>query len=478
MEKIRKKETIMGKYEQLAKDIIREVGGAENIQAVTHCITRLRFTLKDEAKANEETLKGMKDVVTIVHAGGQFQVVIGNKVNLVYADVTEVLGITDGKAVEEEAPAQKKGPMAAVIDIISSCFAPILGPMVACGLMKGINALLVFLLGTTYSASGTYLVLNAIGDTMFYFMPVMLGYSCSKKFHVNPVVGMLIGAAMCMPALQSASLSAKEVLGTAGVLGNYYIKFLGIPMIATTYTGSVIPVVVVCAFAGLIQKYAKKIVPELVQSFMVPFLVMVISIPVGLLAIGPVIQLLTNLLSNGFTTLFNFSPLLTGIVLGFFWQVLIIFGLHWSAVPIAMINIAAVGYDTLLMVTHPTVFAQFGALLAMFFKMKDQNKKIQTVPAMISAVFGVTEPSIYGFTLPAKTPFIASLVGGAVGNCLMCVLGARRYIMGAGGIVGLVNYIAPDGSMGGVVAAVIAMVAAIAVSFGLTFFLWKDQTKA
>lgn len=465
----------MGKYEQLAKDIVAQVGGPENISAVTHCITRLRFTLKDEAKANEDALKAMKDVITIVHAGGQFQVVIGNKVNLVYADVTEVLGLTDNAP---EAPAEKKGFLASVIDIISSCFAPILGPMVACGLMKGINALLVFLLGTAYSASGTYLVLNAIGDTMFYFMPVMLGYSSSKKFGVNPVVGMLLGAAMCMPALQSASLSTKEMLGSMGMLGDYYITFLGIPMVATTYTSSVIPVVVVCAFAGQIQKLAKKIVPDLVQSFLVPFLVMVISIPVGLLVIGPVIQFMTNLLSNGFTALFNFSPLATGIVLGFFWQVLIIFGLHWSAVPIAMINLAANGYDTLLMVTHPAVFAQFGALLAMFVKMKDQNKKMQTIPAMISAVFGVTEPSIYGFTLPAKTPFVASLIAAAVGNALMCILGAKRYIMGAGGIVGLVNYVAPDGSMSGVVAAVIAMLAAIAVGFGLTFFLWKDKSEA
>lgn len=468
----------MGKYEQLAKDIIAQVGGPENINAVTHCITRLRFTLKDEAKANEEALKKMKDVITIVHAGGQFQVVIGNKVNLVYADVTEVLGLTDTASAVAEAPAEKKGFLASVIDIISSCFAPILGPMVACGLMKGINALLVFLLGASYSASGTYLVLNAIGDTMFFFMPVMLGYSSSKKFGVNPVVGMLIGAALCMPALQSSALSAKEVLGSAGMLGDYYITFLGIPMIATTYTSSVIPVVVVCAFAGQVQKLAKKYVPDLVQSFLVPFLVMIISIPMGLLVIGPVIQFLTNLLSNGFTTLFNFSPLVTGIVLGFFWQVLIIFGLHWSAVPIAMINLAANGYDTLLMVTHPAVFAQFGALLAMFVKMKDKDKKMQTIPAMISAVFGVTEPSIYGFTLPAKTPFVASLIAAAVGNALMCILGAKRYIMGAGGIVGLVNYVAPDGSMGGVVAAVIAMLAAIAVGFGLTFFLWKDKENA
>lgn len=465
----------MGKYEGLAKAVIQEVGGPENINSVTHCITRLRFSLKDESKANEEALNQMKDVVSIIRAGGQFQVVIGNKVNLVYEDVVQVLGIQDAPN-ETEDTGGKKGFVGSLIDIISSCFAPILGPMVACGLMKGINALLVFLLGASYSGSGTYMVLNAIGDTMFYFMPIMLGYSSSKKFGLNPVVGMLLGAALCMSALQASTLSSMEALGSAGMLGDYYITFLGIPMIAANYTNSVIPVVVLCAFAGKIQKLAKKFVPELIQSFFVPFLVLIISIPVGLLVIGPVVQFLTNLLSDGFTTLFNFSPLVTGIILGFFWQVLIIFGLHWSAVPVAMINLSANGFDTLLMVTHPTVFAQVGALFAMFLKMRDKNKKSQAIPAMISGIFGVTEPSIYGFTLPAKTPFIASLVGGAVGNCLMCALGAKRYIMGAGGIVGLVNYIAPDGSMSGVVVAVIAMLAAIAVSFALTFFLWKDPS--
>lgn len=470
----------MGKYESLAKDIIQAVGGEENINSVTHCITRLRFKLKDESIAKEDEIKNMSDVVTVVHSAGQFQVVIGNKVNLVYADVAEVLGIQDAPKKEDAAEEKEEpqGFLNKLIDIISSCFAPILGPMVACGLMKGVNALLVFILGASFQASGTYLVLNAIGDAIFYFMPIILGYASAKKFNLNPVVGSLIGAALCTGALQQSTLSANEALGSAGILGSYYTRFLGIPMIAANYTSSVIPIVVINAFAGKVQKWAKKIVPELIQSFGVPFVTMVISIPVGLLVIGPVVQLFTNLLSNGFSALFAFSPVITGIILGFFWQVLVIFGLHWSAVPIAMINISQFGYDTLLMVTHATVFAQVGALAAMFFKLKNPSRKYQTIPAMISGLFGVTEPSIYGFTLPAKTPFIASLIGGAVGNGIMCVFGARRYIMGAGGIVGFMNYIAPDGNMSGVVVAVVAAVVAAAIAFGITFMLWKDKENA
>lgn len=465
----------MGKYEQLAKDIIKNVGGKENINGLTHCITRLRFKLKDESKANDDILKNMDGVVTVMHSAGQYQVVIGNHVPNVYADVCEVAGI-GGDAAESEGDAPK-GVFNKLIDIISGCFQPILGPLVACGIVKGINALLVFLMGETYSASGTYLVLNAIGDSVFYFMPILLGYSAAKKFGVNVVVGMLIGGVLCYPSIQAATLSTREALGTIGILGDYYTTFLNIPMVATDYTNSVIPVVVVVAFASVVQKYAKKYIPEIVQNFFVPFLVLIISLPIGLLVIGPVVELFTNLLSMGFTNMFNFSPVVTGIVLGLFWQVLIIFGLHWSAVPVAMINITNLGYDTLLMVTHPAAFAQTAALFAMYLKMKDKKKKMLALPAIASGLCGVTEPSIYGYTLPAKTPFIASMVGAAVGNGMMCMMGVKRYIMGAGGVFGMVNYISPEGDVSGMYISLLCIGVAMIIGFALTFIFWKDTSE-
>lgn len=465
----------MGKYESLAKKIVKEVGGKENINTVTHCITRLRFKLKDESLANENALKELEDVITVVRSGGQYQVVVGNKVSLVYQDVCGILGFSEeNQGEQEEAP---KGIVNKFIDIISACFAPILGPLVACGIIKGLNALLVFLLGSAFSASGTYLVLNAIGDSMFYFMPVLLGYAAAKKFNVNVVVGMLIGASLCYPSIQAKALASGEALGAIGILGDYYTTFLNIPMIATDYTSSVIPVIVVVAFASFIEKKVKQRIPELIQNFFVPFLVLIISLPVGLLIIGPLVELFTNALSYGFTAMFDFSPVITGIILGFIWQVLIIFGLHWSAVPVAMINLSNMGYDTLLMVTHPAAFAQTAALFAMFLKMKDKKKKMLSLPAIVSGLCGVTEPSIYGYTLAAKKPFIASMIGAAVGNGMMCVLGVKRYIMGAGGVFGMVNYISPEGDVSGVVMAALSIIVAMAISFLLTFVFWKDDSE-
>lgn len=465
----------MGKYEQLAKNIVKEIGGKENISSLTHCITRLRFKLKDESKANDDALKNMDGVITVMRSAGQYQVVIGNHVPFVYNDVCEIADIKETVPSNEEEKAPK-GLINKFIDIISACFSPILGPLVACGIIKGLNALFVFLLGPWFSNTGTYLTLNAIGDSVFFFMPIVLGYSAAKKFKVNLVVGILIGASLCYPSIQKAALAAGNPLGSIDLLGQYYTTFLGIPMVATKYTASVIPVVIIVGFASVIQKLAKKYVPEILQNFFVPFFVLIISLPVGVLIIGPLVELFTNLLSGGFTTLFNFSPIITGIVLGFFWQILVIFGLHWSAVPIAMINLSKLGYDTLLIVTHPAAFAQTAALFAMFLKMKDKKKKMLALPAIISGLCGVTEPSIYGYTLPAKKPFIASLIGSSIGTGLICALGAKRYTMGAGGVFGLVNYISPEGDASGVLYAIISILVAMVISFAITMFLWNDDS--
>lgn len=468
----------MGKYEQLARDILKEVGGKENINSLTHCITRLRFKLKDESKANDDNLKNMDGVVTVMHSAGQYQVVIGNHVPAVYADVCEIAGIAAGGAADEEEEAPK-GVFNKLIDIISGCFSPILGPMCAAGIIKGLNALLNFLLGASYAASGTYMVLNAIGDAVFYFMPVMLGYSSAKKFKLNPVTGMLIGAALCYPTIQADALKAAgKAVGSLGILGSYYKTFAGIPWIAANYTSTVVPVLVVTALAGKIQKLAKKLVPEMLQNFFVPFFVLLISLPVGFLIIGPVVSLATNALSTGFTSLFKMSPVVGGALVGFFWQILVIFGLHWALVPLAMINITTLGFDNVLASSFAASFAQTAALFAMFLKMKDEKRKALALPAVVSGICGVTEPSIYGFTLPEKKPFIISCIGGAIGAAFTSAMNAPVYIMGGLGVFGIVNYISPKGDAHGMYMQLIGIVIAMVVSFVLTFILWSDKSEA
>lgn len=466
----------MGKYEKLAKEILENVGGKENINSLTHCITRLRFRLKDESKANDEALKNNLGVVTVMKSAGQYQVVIGNHVPAVFEDVCSIAGISnDAPAAEAEAP---KGVLDTLIDIISGCFQPILGPLCAAGIIKGLNALLVFLLGAGFSASGTYLVLNAIGDSIFYFLPIILGYTAAKKFNVNVVVGMIIGASLCYPIIQTDTLSAAgKAIGTLPMIGAYYTKFLGIPFISGNYTSTVVPVICIVALAAQIQKIAKKYVPEMLQNFFVPFFVLIISLPIGLLVIGPVVGLLTQVLSNFFAALYKLSPVVTALVVGAFWQCLVIFGLHWALVPMAMVNLGNLGFDTILPGMTGTTFAATGIMLATYLKTKDPNKKALAIPATISAFCGVTEPAIYGFLLPEKTPFVFSCIGGAVGGAIMGALNAKMYVMGGLGIFSVVSFISPKGEASGLVAALICGAVSMLVGFLLAFFFGKKEDK-
>lgn len=464
----------MSKYENLAKEILENVGGKENINSLTHCVTRLLFRLKDESKANDEALKNNPGVVTVMKSAGQYQVVIGNHVPLVYADVCELAGISNGtQQVEEEAP---QGLFNKLIDIISGCFQPILGPLCAAGIIKGLNALLVFILGSSFNNSGTYMILNAIGDSIFNFLPIILGYTAAKKFNVNVIVGMIIGATLCYPTIQTDTLSAAgKAIGTLPFIGSYYTKFIGIPFVSGNYTSTVVPVICIVALAAQIQKIAKKFVPEMLQNFFVPFFVLIISLPIGLLVIGPVVSLLTTVLSNMFAGLYAFSPIVTAFVIGALWQCLVIFGLHWALVPMAMVNIGNLGYDTILPGMLGTTFAATGVLAAMYLKLKDENKKALAIPGVISAFCGVTEPAIYGFLLPEKTPFVFSCIGGAVGGAIMGTVAVKQYVIGGLGIFSVVNFISPKGNATGMIISLIAGAVSLVVGFVLTMIFYKTN---
>ena len=383
--------------------------------------------------------------------------------------------IKEKEAAGEEAP---KGAFNKLIDIVSGCFQPILGPLCASGIIRGLNALLVFILGTSYNASGTYLILNAIGDAIFYFLPVILGYTAARKFNVNVVVGMIIGGSLCYPSIQADALSAAgEAIGSIPFIGDYYSRFIGIPFVPANYTSSVVPVLIIVALAGVIQKYAKKLIPESFQNFFVPFFVLLISLPIGFLIIGPVISMLTELLSQGFAAVYSFSPIISGLLVGFAWQILVIFGLHWAIVPLAMVNIENLGYDTILVGQFGTTFALTAALLAMCIKMKDKKKRSLAVPMIISGFCGVTEPGIYGYALPEKKPFIFSCIAAAIGGGVFTFLGGHQYVVGGLGIFGIVSFIDQQtGDATSMYYSFVCILISMVIGFLLTYFFWKDTS--
>lgn len=448
------------KYEQLAKDILLNVGGKENVNSLTHCVTRLRFKLKDESKANTDVLKNMDGVVTVIKSGGQYQVVIGNHVPDVYAAVTTVGGLAVDSL--EGGKGEKLSPINAFIDIVSGVFQPVLGVLCATGMIKGLNAVLIAT-SLLQNTSSTYLVLNAIGDCLFYFFPIFLGFTAAKKFNLNQFTGMAIGASLVYPS----------IVGIAGQT----LDFMGIPMIMPSngYASTVIPVILSVYIASKVERICKKVIPDVVKTFLVPFFTLLIVVPLTLMVIGPVATWLANLLGQVTVAIYNFNPVLAGLFLGGFWQVFVMFGLHWGLVPIKYNNIAVLGGDPILATTVAVCFAQTGVVMAIMARTKNQKLKSLCIPAVISGFFGVTEPAIYGVTLPRKKPFILSCIIGAITGGIAGYFKSTGYMAGGMGVFALPSYLNPAGVDRGFYGIVIAMVVGLVLSFITMFILYKED---
>lgn len=471
----------MGKYQELAADIVRNVGGRENVAGLVHCITRLRFTLKDESLANDDVLKGMSGVVTVMKSGGQYQVVIGNHVAEVYEDVLPLLDLREDGDVNQAdgSGAGKKRLLDRAIDVVSGIFQPILGIMAACGMLKGFNTLFEAL-GFYTETSGIYMVINAAGDALFNFLPLFLGYTAAKKFHLKPMLGLAVGAAMCYPSIQLGSLEAG---GTAlytlfeGTMfaSPVYLTFLGIPVIAANYTGTVIPVILAVWFASKCEKLFNRIVPDLVKFFFVPMLTLLVTLPVTLLLLGPAATFGSMLISEFTLAIRDFSPLVAGAVVGFTWQILVIFGLHWGFIPVYINNVMTLGYDNVMMPFFACTFATSAVVLAIFFKTRDKKLKEMAIPNFISGIFGVTEPAIYGILLPLKKPFVISCIAGGIGGAFYGHFNFRKFILGGMGIFELPNMMNPDGTMGNIIVAFAGIAISMAVGFVLTMMFYRDE---
>lgn len=467
----------MGKYKQLAQDIIKNVGGKENINGLTHCITRLRFKLKDESIANDDVLKNMGDIVTVMKSGGQYQVVIGNHVEAVYKDVVEIIDLDNLNTSSET---KKSGSILDKgIDIISGIFQPVLGIMAACGMLKGLNALFVAL-GLYSAMSGGYMVINAAGDALFTFLPLFLGYTSAKKFGLKPMLGLALGAAMCYPAIQGSSISAgADAMYTLfkGTMfaSPVYIDFFGLPIISMDYTGTVVPIIFVVYFASKCEKLFNKFVPDLVKFFFVPMLTLLVTLPVALIVIGPIATFGSTLISEAVLSIRDFSPLLAGAIVGFSWQILVIFGLHWGFIPVYINNVMTLGYDNVMMPFFACTFATSAVVLAIFIKTKDKKLKEMAIPNFISGIFGVTEPAIYGMLLPLKKPFIISCIASGIGGAFYGFFNLRKFITGGMGIFELPAMIEPNGGMGNLIVALSGMAISMIVAFVLTMVLYKDK---
>ena len=446
------------KYEALAKSIIENVGGTENINNLTHCVTRLRFKLKDESIANTDVLKKMDGIVTVIKSGGQYQVVIGNHVPDVYQEVMAV-GNLNTLDESDSQNSEKTSIFNRFIDLISGIFAPTLGTLAATGMIKGFNALFVAF-GWLTVESGTYQILNAVGDSLFYFFPIFLALTASKKLNVNQFTAMAIGASLVYPTL--TGITAGEPLYTlfAGTLieSQVFIEFLGIPLILMTYSSSVIPIILSIILASKVEKGLKKIIPDVVKTFLVPFFTLLVVVPLTFIIIGPIATWAGSLVGAGTLAVYNLSPVVAGLIIGGFWQIFVMFGLHWGLIPVALNNLAVYGSDPVVAMSFAASFAQTGAIIAVMMKTKEKKVKSLSIPSIISGIFGVTEPAIYGISLPLKKPFIMSCIAGAIGGAAIGLIDAKIYMVGGLGVFGITNFLNPAGGNSSSVLGVIAII--------------------
>lgn len=448
-------------YEKLAKQIVQEVGGKENINSVIHCVTRLRFKLKDQSLANTEAIEELSGVMKVIISGGQYQVVIGDQVSSVFAEVAKLIGQENLDDADETT--EKGTVFSRFVSLMSGIFMPTVGVLAAAGILKGfLTAFTV--LGWISTEAGVYKILYAASDSFFYFLPILLGFSAGKQFNTNPFLTASIGAALVYPTMLDM-FNAGEAL-----------TFFQIPVILMNYTQSVIPVIVAAFFTAKLEKLLLKAVPKSLQLFFVPLFILVIVVPISFIVIGPASQYASQLLADGSMALYSLSPVVTGLILAGIWQIAIIFGLHWAFIPIFINNITTINFDPINALLYCTVFAQTGAALAVALKTKDTKLKSLSSTATLSGFLGITEPAIYGVNLPLKRPFIMACIGGGIGGAIAGFFSAKMYGgFATGGVFGIPMFINPEGASWEFFGFVIAQAVALGVAFTLTYFLGYNQ---
>ncbi|WFA86756.1 beta-glucoside-specific PTS transporter subunit IIABC [Paenibacillus amylolyticus] len=450
-------------HRQLATDVLRSVGGKENINKVTHCVTRLRFELKNSKIPNAEEIKAMDGVLTVIQQGGQYQVVIGNQVVPVFNELSSLLGDMSNTESSNEVQGEKKSLFDRFTSMISGVFMPVMGALAASGIIKGLLACLSAF-GALTATDGTYIVLNAIGDALFYFFPIFLGSSAAKYFGLNQYVGMIIGSSMVYPALVSFVGSEQQ------------LTFLSLPMNIMNYTSSVFPAIVAVWFASLLNRVIEKRIAQGFRYFLAPFIVLLVTVPLTLFIIGPVITYLSNGLADITTAIYNFNPILAGLVLGGPWILIVMFGLHWAFIPIFINNMATVGYDSVMGLLAANQFAMAGAALAFGLRARDKQLRTLGISTGGTALLGVSEPALYGVLLPQKKPLIMAIIGGSIGGVIGGAFLSKVYAFAPSGVFGIPGAVNPQGIDPGFYGYVLQMAVGLVFGFILTY-LWGYQTR-
>ena len=479
-------------FEKLAEVILKGIGGEENIAGLTHCATRLRFTLKDESRADEPLLKSTKGILGIAKSGGQFQLIIGNEVSKAFQAIQTLRSAGAGGAgaagggargkdasgngadLSENAGASpapvkaKRKPVEVIFDFVSSIFTPVLPAIIGAGLVKSVLAVAV-LLGMDPEGMNYYF-LNLIGDAPLYFLPVMLAFTASKKLGCNQFLAVSIAGAMLHPNYAALITDAFTI---------NFTTFLGIPVTLATYSSSVIPVLLMVIALKYIEGSLEKILPKMVKFFFKPLLCLLIVAPLTFIVLGPIGFVAGAAISSGLNLLDSYAGWLVPTLVGVVFPLMVTAGMHYGLVPFMMQSIAAQGFETIAGPGNlPSNIAQGAASLGVALRTRDPEFKQTAFTTGITALLGITEPALFGVTLKYKKILTCVMIGGGFGGLYAGITGVRCFSFCSPGFLSLAAYVGPNG-WGNLLNSLISMAVAFAVTLVLVL-VWgsKEVTEA
>ena len=467
-------------FDALAWDIIDNIGGKENVKNFTHCITRVRFYLKDESLAKDSVVSNLDGVIDVVKAGGQYQVVIGPAVEDVYNAIVGQMGdVATGAAdvVDEPRPTTLVGwakyGFSSLIGVITGSMIPIIGLLAASGIIKGILSLLLTF-EVVDRESNTFMVIDAMSDSVFFFLPIFVGFTAAKRLGSDPIIVAIIGGVLTYPSIVAyvKDEADKALTGESNhsmILGMpLNADFFGLPYHLANYSYSIFPIIVAAWLASVVEPWLKKVIPATIRMIFMPLIEVVIVSVVILLVLGPIVMFISTGIANIIQGLYNLSPTISGLLIGGFYQSLVIFGLHWAVIPLVAQDIASNGNSYLNAIISATMVAQGGAVLAVFIKSKVLKIKELSGSAALAAFCGITEPAMYGINLKYGRVFIMASIGGAAGGLLTGLFNVNMWGF-TGSLIGFTSFVNPEGLDFSFWGFWIASATAIVVSFTLTY---------
>ncbi|WP_048954336.1 beta-glucoside-specific PTS transporter subunit IIABC [Enterococcus faecalis] len=451
-------------YREVGRNVLQQVGGKENVVSLTHCATRLRFELKDKRKADTKALEKTLGVISVVDSGGQYQVVIGNEVQTAFKEIQKEVGTSIKKGPSSD---NQESIISRLISVISTTFTPMIPAITGAGMVKAILAVLT-LTGVLSDSSQTYIILNTIADAAFYFMPVLLAYGAAIKFDVNPILAITVAGILLHPNIS-------QLFSTGDA-----VSFLGIPVLAADYAGSVLPIIFTVWIMSYVEPFADRISPSFIKFFTKPMLVFLIMGPLALVVIGPFGTLLNDLIAMGAEWINGKAAWLIPFLMGGLQPFLVVTGTAWAMTPIATMQLSSTGSE---MINGPGMLAsniaQSGATFAVAAKTKNKELKQLAVSTGITALMGITEPSLYGVTLKLKKPLVASMIGGAIAGLYAGLSGLVRYAFVSPGLAALPAFIGenPMNIVHVIITCVIAFVATFIIAYLIGFDDTSDESE-